>query len=595
MARNTTIKDEEITKRGKKEIITRLLKYLKPYKRQSAIVIMLMMFVMLCAVINPYLLKVAIDDKVVNKDTKGLVLIGVFLIVLNLSGWIVSKIRWRMISSITNNILVNIRHELYSHIQTLSFEFFDSRPVGKILARVVGDVNALKNLFNQSIIILIPEILNFLCVAIIMMFLNFKLTLACIALLPFLIVAMVGIDIVSRKRWAVYRNKRSNLNAFTHEDFSGIKVVEGFAREEHTNEKFKGLVNEVITAFKKAVKINDSFWPLIELSWGVGGVIVLAAGYKLITSGEIEIGTLLAFSMYVGMFWRPIMNLSGFYNTLVTNLTAADRIFDILDIEGSIKNIDNPEILDEIEGEVEFKNVYFAYEDGINVLKDVSFKINSGERVALVGSTGAGKSTIVSLLSRFYDVTSGEVLVDGKNIKNLELESYRSKMGIMLQDTFLFSASIMENIRYGRLDATDEEVMIAAKAVNAHEFITKLENGYNTEVNERGSRLSLGQRQLISFARALLANPRILILDEATSNIDTKTERLVQRGIEKLLEGRTSFVIAHRLSTIRDCDKIMVVEDGQIVEVGDHEELIRLKGNYYNLYMSQYEFINEGA
>ena len=460
---------------------------------------------------------------------------------------------------------------------------------------MVGDVNALKNLFNQSIQSLIPELLSFICVSVVMLFLNVKLTLACMALLPLLGVAMVVIDIVSRRRWEVYRNKRSNLNAFTHEDFSGIKVVEGFAREDHTSNKFKELVHQVVEAFIKAVRINDFFWPLSELAWGIGTVVVFAVGYNLIINGEIEIGTLLAFSMYVGMFWRPIMNISSFYNTFVTNLSAADRIFDILDIKGNIKNKDNAKVVEDIKGDVEFKKVYFAYEDGINVLKNVSFKVESGERIALVGSTGAGKSTIVSLLSRFYDVSSGEILVDGKNLKDLDIESFRSHMGIMLQDTFLFSDTIMENIRYGRLDATDEEVMNAAKAVNAHDFIMNLEEGYNTEVNERGSRLSLGQRQLISFARALLANPRILILDEATSNIDTKTERLVQQGIEKLLQGRTSFVIAHRLSTIRDCDRIMVVEDGRIIEHGNHESLMAIKGNYYNLYMSQYEFLNEGA
>lgn len=595
MARNTTKQDEKITRRNKKEIIVRLLKYLKPYKKQAVIVVTLMIFVMLCSVINPYLLKVAIDDKVANSDIKGLAIIGGVLVGLNLIAWGFSRIRWRMISAITNNILVNIRHELYSHIQALSFEFFDSRPVGKILARVVGDVNALKNLFNQSIQLLIPEVLNFICVALIMMFLNVKLTLACMALLPLLGVAMVRIDILSRRRWEVYRNKRSNLNAFTHEDFSGIKVVEGFAREDHTSNKFKGLVNEVVTAFIKAVRINDFFWPLMELAWGIGTVVVFAVGYKLIVNGEIEIGTLIAFSMYVGMFWRPIMNITSFYNTLVTNLSAADRIFDILDIEGNIKNSENAEKVEDIKGYVEFKNVYFAYEDGINVLKDINFKVKAGERIALVGSTGAGKSTIVSLLSRFYDVTSGDILIDGKSLKDIDIESFRSHMGIMLQDTFLFSDTIMENIRYGRLDATDEEVMNAAKAVNAHEFIMKLEKGYGTEVNERGSTLSLGQRQLISFARALLADPRILILDEATSNIDTKTERLVQQGIEKLLKGRTSFVIAHRLSTIRDCDRIMVIEDGRIVEQGNHESLMELKGDYYNLYISQYEFLNEGA
>lgn len=289
------------------------------------------------------------------------------------------------------------------------------------------------------------------------------------------------------------------------------------------------------------------------------------------------------------------MNLSSFYNTLITNFSAADRIFDILDMKPVIKNTENAKKIGKIKGFVEFKNVDFSYDENTKVLKDVSFKVNKGEKIALVGATGAGKTTIVSLLSRFYDPTSGEVLVDGKNIKYVELESLRSQMGIMLQDTFLFSDTIMENIRYGRLDATDEEVINAAKAVNAHNFIMKLENGYNTEVNERGTRLSLGQRQLVSFARALLANPRILILDEATSNIDTETEKLVQDGIEKLLHGRTSFVVAHRLSTIRDCDKIMVINDGRIEEAGTHDELLKNKGSYYDLYMAQYKFLSEGA
>lgn len=289
------------------------------------------------------------------------------------------------------------------------------------------------------------------------------------------------------------------------------------------------------------------------------------------------------------------MNLSSFYNTLITNFSAADRIFDILDVQPVIKNSLNARPIGKIQGNVEFKNVSFSYDEENEVLKNVSFKAAKGEKIALVGATGAGKSTIVSLLSRFYDPTKGKILVDGKDIKNVDLESLRSQMGIMLQDTFLFSDSIMENIRYGRLDATDQEVINAAKAVNAHKFIMELEKGYDTEVNERGSRLSLGQRQLISFARALLANPRILILDEATSNIDTQTEKLVQEGIEKILHGRTSFVVAHRLSTIRDCDKIMVINDGEIEEVGNHEELLKKKGSYYELYMAQYNFLSEGA
>ncbi|MFZ2681330.1 ABC transporter ATP-binding protein [Clostridium sp.] len=592
---NNIEKDEEIVRRSKREIIIRLIAYLKPYKAKSMIVILLMILVMLCNVVNPYLLQQAIDVYVVNKDINGILLIGGILLVINIFAWIASKIRWTMISKITNNILVNIRHELYEHIQKLSFDFFDNRPVGKILARVVGDVNALKNLFNQSIQTLIPELLSLVCVAMAMFILNVKLAMACIILLPFLTIAMFYIEIHSRKRWEVFRNKRSNLNGFTHEDFSGIKVVQAFANEKNTEKNFRKMVKEQKEAFLNAVRLNDCFWPLVELSWGIGTLIVFAIGYKLILSGEIQVGKLIAFSMYTGMFWRPIMNLSSFYNTLITNFAAADRIFDILDQDPDIENIGEAPKMSRIDGKVEFRNIDFSYNVGGKVLNNINFKVNSGDRIALVGATGSGKTTIISLLSRFYDPTNGEILVDGKNIKYVDLYSYRSQMGIMLQDTFLFSSTIMENIRYGRLDATDEEVINAAKAVNAHEFIMKLENGYDTEVNERGSRLSLGQRQLVSFARALLANPRILILDEATSNIDTQTEMLVQKGIEKLIKGRTSFVIAHRLSTIRDCDKILVISDGEIIEAGTHDELLRNKGMYYDLYSAQYKFLNEGA
>lgn len=592
---NNIEKDEEIVRRSKKEIIIRLMAYLKPYKAKSMIVILLMILVMLCNVVNPYLLQQAIDVHVVNKDINGILLIGGLLLIINIFAWIASKIRWTMISKITNNILVNIRHELYEHIQKLSFDFFDNRPVGKILARVVGDVNALKNLFNQSIQTLIPELLSLICVAIAMFILNIKLAMACIILLPFLTIAMFYIEIHSRKRWEVFRNKRSNLNGFTHEDFSGIKVVQAFANEKNTEKNFRKMVKGQKEAFLNAVRLNDCFWPLVELSWGIGTLIVFAVGYRLILSGEIQVGKLIAFSMYTGMFWRPIMNLSSFYNTLITNFAAADRIFDILDQEPDIENIGKAPKMNRIEGKVEFRNIDFSYNVGGKVLNNINFKVNPGDKIALVGATGSGKTTIISLLSRFYDPTDGEILVDGKNIKYVDLYSYRSQMGIMLQDTFLFSSTIMENIRYGRLDATDEEVINAAKAVNAHEFIMKLENGYDTEVNERGSRLSLGQRQLVSFARALLANPRILILDEATSNIDTQTEMLVQKGIEKLIKGRTSFVIAHRVSTIRDCDKILVISDGEIIEAGTHDELLRNKGMYYDLYSAQYEFLNEGA
>ncbi|GAA0693894.1 ABC transporter ATP-binding protein [Clostridium cadaveris] len=596
MARNSTNQDEKLEFHSRRYILKKLASYLKPFKGKVAIVILLMIFVTACGLINPYLLKMALDDFVPNSNIGGLVVIALGLMVVNLISLFAARIRIIMMSQVTNSILITIRHDLYSHIQKLSFSFFDNRPVGKVLARVMGDVNALKSLFATSITSFIPQLLSLVFVTIIMFSLNFNLAVAAMIILPVLGLGLFSIEAKSRSRWLSYRQKRSNVNAYTHEDFSGIKVVQGFAEEKKSESRFHNMVSEMMDSFNSAVKLNDLFWPLVELSWGVGTILVYWLGAKLIVSSDISIGTLVAFSMYITMFWRPIMNISDFYNTLITNFAAAERIFEIMSVEPDIVSSDGASEMPKIKGTVEFKEVSFAYDDDdVTVLKNVSFKVNPGDSIALVGATGAGKTTIINLLSRFYDVTDGSVLIDGIDVRSVTLESLRGQMGIMLQDTFLFSDTIKENIRYGRLDATDDEVIAAAKAVNAHDFIMKLEDGYETEVNERGSRLSVGQRQLISFARALLANPRILILDEATSNIDTYTEMLVQNGINKLLKGRTSFVIAHRLSTIRDCDKIMVIDDGRIVEAGTHDELLKLKGYYYNLYMAQYRFLKEGA
>lgn len=594
MAKNTVKQDEDLRRMSNIVIIERLFSYLKKYKLKVFLVILLLIFEMFVNLINPLLLKIAIDKNVKNNDIKGLLLIGAFMVSINFLSMLASKTRIVKMASVTNDILVRIRHELYSHIQKLSFSFFDSRPVGKILARVIGDVNSLQDLFNNSVTNFIPQLLTVICVGLMMFYLNTKLALASITLLPILVIGLFSIETFSRRRWQNFRRKRSTFNAYTHEDFSGIKVVQAFANEKRTSDTFFGLVKDMMNGFVHAVKLNDLFWPMVDTSYGFGVVLLYWYSSKLMNDG-LTIGTIIAFTMYIGMFWRPILDISNFYNSLIMSFASAERIFEIMDIKPDIIDINNAVKMPKIKGTVEFKNVTFGYEDGTTVLDNVSFKVKPGETVALVGPTGAGKTTIVNLISRFYDSKSGDVLIDGRNVKNVELESLRSQMGIMLQDTFLFSTTIKENIRYGRLDATDEEVIAAAKAVNAHDFIMKMEKGYDTEVNERGSRLSVGQRQLISFARALLANPRILILDEATSNIDTQTERLIQRGISKLLKGRTSFVIAHRLSTIRDCDKIMVVEGGRIVETGTHNELMRLRGLYYNLYMSQYKFLNEGA
>ncbi|MFT5875766.1 MAG: ATP-binding cassette subfamily B multidrug efflux pump, partial [Clostridium sp.] len=467
MIRNSTKQDEQFEDTSKIELIIRIFSYLKPYKLKVVLVILIMILVMICSLLNPYILKLAIDKYIGSSNIRGLVQIASFMLVFNIISLIASRIRINIMACVTNSALLNIRQELYAHIQKLSFTFFDNRPVGKILARVIGDVNSLQELFDNSITNLIPEILTLVFVTIIMFSMNFKLALISISFLPLLILGLFSIEIFSRKRWQIYRSKRSNLNAYTHEDFSGIRIVQSFARENKTSKTFVSYVRGMMNSFMNAVRLNDMFWPMVELSWGFGSLLVYWYSVPLIKANTLSIGELVAFTAYISMFWRPIMNISNFYNSLITNFSSAERIFEILDIKPDILSIDNAIKMPKINGDVEFKNVVFSYDNDVPVLSNVSFKIKSGETVALVGPTGAGKTTIINLISRFYDADSGEVLIDDKNLTHVDIESLRSQMGIMLQDTFLFSTTIMENIRYGKLDATDKEVIAAAIAVNA--------------------------------------------------------------------------------------------------------------------------------
>lgn len=590
---NNFKEDENLKESLNLDIIRRLLSYLKPYAPAVVKTLLLMAVVIVVDLLNPYFMKLGIDRFIGRGDGKNLLLLGGVMILLNGVSMVCSRFRVITMGRVSNKILLTIRQELYTHIQKLSFAFFDSRPVGKILARIIGDVNSLSDLFTNCVTSLVPELAKISAVVVIMLLMNYRLALVALATLPIMGVAMFLVMTASRKRWQAFRKKTSNMNAFTHEDFSGIRVVQSFAAEKETSNTFLKLLNEQRNAFVRAVRMGDSFWSIVEMSWGVGNVLVFWCGASLIASDSITPGLLVAFTGYVSMFWQPVMNISNFYNLLINNMAGAERIFEILDIEPDIKDMKEARPIPRIKGDVAFRNVTFGYEEGQKVLGDVSFKVKAGQTVALVGSTGAGKTTIANLISRFYEVSSGAVLIDGYNVNDVTLESLRAQIGLMPQDTFLFSTTIAENIRYGKLDASDEEIMAAARAVSAHDFIMKFEKGYDTDVNERGTRLSAGQRQLIAFARALLADPRILILDEATASIDTHTERLVQQGIRKLLKGRTSFVIAHRLSTIRSADVIMVVEDGGIAETGTHEELMKLQGQYYNLYTSQFKFLND--
>jgi ATP-binding cassette subfamily B protein len=399
------------------------------------------------------------------------------------------------------------------------------------------------------------------------------------------------IQVYSHVRWQIHRKKSSNLNAFIHEDLSGMRIIQSFTAENETEEDFEQLLKEHRGSFIDAILLNDAFGSAIDLCWGLGTVCLYYVGVKMIGRDSVPIGTLLAFGSYISMFWRPIMNLSNFYNQLVTNISGAERIFEILDTQPEIADKGNVIDIPQIKGDIDFSHVSFAYDKDTKVLNDVSFHVNPGETIALVGPTGAGKTTIVNLISRFYDIQEGDLFIDGYNVKDVTIESLRMQMGVMTQDNFLFSGTVKDNIRYGKLDATDEEVIAAAKAVHAHDFIMKLEKGYDTELKERGSGLSIGQRQLLAFARTMVSMPKILILDEATSSIDTHTEILVQQGIEALLKGRTSFVIAHRLSTIQKADRIFVIDDGGIKEEGSAQELLEKKGMYYELYMAQFKNI----
>lgn len=588
MSVNTVREDENLAAAKKSITLLRLFRYLLSYKKT----IVFVLFIMLCTVgislVNPLIIERAINVNIKNNDVEGLLRLGGAALVMNIVMILLIKLRMYLMAKMSNDVLVKIRSELYEHIQTLSFSFFDSRPTGKILARIIGDVNSLKDVLSNSVTTLIPDFLTVCAVVAIMAVKNWKLALAAMSSLPLMIVGILFVQSKSHVRWQIRRKKSSNLNAFIHEDVSGMRVIQSFSAEDETEKTFDELLLEDRVSFVNACRIADAFGPVVDFCWGLGTLCMYYVGVKMLGANAAPVGTLMAFGTYISMFWNPIMNLGNFYNQLITNIAGAERIFEILDTEPEIADRKGVTELPEIKGEVEFENVSFAYEKDTQVLDHVSFHIHPGETIALVGPTGAGKTTIVNLISRFYDVTGGEIQIDGYNLKDVSIESLRQQMGIMTQENFLFSGTIKDNIRYGRLDATDEEIIEAAKMVSAHEFIIKMEKGYDTELKERGAGLSIGQRQLLAFARTMLSKPKILILDEATSSIDTHTERLVQKGIDALLAGRTSFVIAHRLSTIQKADRIFVIDKGGIVEQGSAPELIAKKGAYYELYMAQF-------
>ncbi|EAA0023844.1 ABC transporter ATP-binding protein [Listeria monocytogenes] len=590
MARNKFDIDEELETAFSAAHLKRILVYVKPYQKSIYITLFVILLANVATMIGPYLTKIVIDDTIPNQNMTQLFWIAIIFIVSVVVTGLCMRYRIRSITLIGQDILKDMRTAIFGHLQKLPFSYFDSRPHGKILIRVVNYINMLSDLLSNGLINLISDILSVIVTLGFMLMIDPVLTLYSLALIPVLFVIVMVIKTAQRKAYQVLSNKQSNMNAYIHESIAGIKVTQSFSREEENFEIFTEVSNEYRRSWMKAVKIQFLLWPGVQNIAVMTTCLIYFVGIKGY-GVDVSTGTLIAFIGYVGNFWNPVINIGNFYNSLITATTYLERIFETMDVEPDIKDIPNAKKMPPIVGNVDFKDVYFRYEEGVDILKGINFHVDAGESIALVGPTGAGKTTIINLLSRFYNINSGEILVDGENVEEVTLRSLRSQMGVMLQDTFIFSGTIIENIRYGKLDATEEEIIAAAKVVRAHDFISGLKDGYYTEVKERGSTLSAGQRQLISFARALLADPKILILDEATSSIDTQTEILLQEGLERLLEGRTSFIIAHRLSTIKNSSRIFYIDNGRIQEAGSHEELMAQHGYYYNLYQSQFDML----
>jgi len=589
MARNTFRVDEVVKDENKFDLkkIMRLGRFVRPYKRSFAVTLLFTIISSILGLLAPFLTMIVMDESIPNGDVIQVLIIAASL--LATIGVNIFFMRYRMdaMAKVGQGIIRDLRLELFEHLQRLPFSFFDSRPHGKILVRVVNYINSLSEMLSNGLITLITDLFSLVVIIVMMLLIDVRLTLVAMAGLPLLFAAVFFIRSKNRFAWVVFSAKQSNLNAYIHESISGVKITQSFARGKENKETFAQVSGSVQKSWMHAVKVVFLLWPSIENIGSFGAAFLYVIGVSMIADNILTVGILVAFTAYIWRFWMPVNNIAMFYNTLVTNMSYLELIFETIDEPVLVKDKEDAKDMPELKGEVEFNDVVFGYDDGPNVLEGVNFKCTAGDTVALVGPTGAGKTTVVNLISRFYELKGGQVLIDGFDISDATLASLRSQMGIMLQDSFLFSGTIMDNIRYSRLDATDEEVTAAAKAVCAHDFIMEMEKGYQTEVNERGSRLSVGQRQLISFARALLADPKILILDEATSNIDTKTEKALQEGLNRLLQGRTSFIIAHRLSTIKHADKIMVVDKKNIAESGNHDELMAKKGEYYNLVTAQ--------
>ncbi|QJC51944.1 ABC transporter ATP-binding protein [Paenibacillus albicereus] len=586
--------DEVIEKPFNWKQVLRLLSYMKPYRKQLVPMVVMMLLGTLTRLAAPAVIILAIDEAIdKGGGDKGLLLTyGGIMLGLYVVQWAANTIRIKYTNVIGQKVIYDLRQQLFEHIQKLSFRFFDKRPAGSVLVRVTNDVNSLQDLFTNGVVNLLMDCIQLIGIAAILLIWNFQLGIAVMVTVPLMFIVSGTLRKRIRFAWQDVRIKQSRINSHLNEAIQGMKVTQAYVQEKENYQFFDHMNTINKKSWDRASALNQTFGPIIEVTAAIGTLILFWYGSHLLQTNVITVGLLVGFANYIGNFWDPINRLGQMYNQLLVAMASSERIFEFIDEEPTVKESGRARMLTGIKGDVSFDRIVFEYEKGRPALKGISLEVKAGQSVALVGHTGSGKSTIINLLCRFYDPVEGAVRIDGQDIRDVTIESLRSQVGIVLQDTFIFSGTIRDNIRFGRLTATDEEVEMAARAVNAHEFIVSLPDGYDTEVQERGNVLSMGQRQLLSFARALLADPAILILDEATASIDTETELKIQEALKTLLAGRTSFIIAHRLSTIRHCDNIVVLDHGRIVEQGDHDALMRHGGTYHGLIEAQYRFLS---
>ncbi|MBT2637316.1 ABC transporter ATP-binding protein [Bacillus sp. ISL-45] len=572
----------------------RLFGYMLPYKKTLVPLSIAMVLITTAVRLTiPILIGIyTLDRAVKNKDVTMLFWLVALIGGLYTASYIANIYRIRWMNQLGQNVIYDLRKHLFTHVQNLSHRFFDQRSAGSILVRIMNDINSLQELFTNGVINLLMDIVLLVGIFFILFSLSPQLTLAIMIILPIMFLISTKLRKNIRRSWQDVRMKQSKLNSHLNESIQGIRVTQSFTQEKENMAFFDGVNDETFQSWKSASQKNAMFRPMVELTNALGTAVLIWYGASLIQNGTISIGVFVSFAFYLGMFWEPISRLGQVYNQLLMGMASSERIFEFLDEKPIVSEADHPVELEEMRGEIKFDKVVFSYDEKRTALKGISLEMKAGQTVALVGHTGSGKTTIANLISRFYDPTSGRVLVDGHDLKEVSIGSLRKHISIVLQDTFIFSGTIYDNILFGRPDAAEEEVIAAAEAVGAAEFIKKLPNGYKTEVEERGNILSVGERQLLSFARALLANPRILIMDEATASIDTETEMKIQKALKTLLNGRTAIIIAHRLSTIREADNIFVLENGLIIEQGNHDQLMDLEGEYHHLVKAQFNMLD---